>query len=228
MINQIRHDRRRPSFFFVAAMLLCGVLVTSCVLLVLNRPDRRLATIVPGSSSRPTLVVQVIRPRLGLPLAGLLPPQLFGLDEKLQFDLTSANATLGLVHFKRIEVNAESWSMVLAVNDDGRISSETQIVFDMVFEGSIRKVRAKAGNSPRGSAKIISLNEFGEVAGNFEIELPHCEDAFTLEPIGWPPQPLILYGSFDRLPTSEADESKVLNRRHWPVSSRVNDRRKEC
>lgn len=39
-----------------------------------------------------------------------------------------------------------------------------------------------------------------EFSGNFEIELPICEDAETGQSLGWPPKPFILRGSFDRLP----------------------------
>jgi hypothetical protein len=38
------------------------------------------------------------------------------------------------------------------------------------------------------------------MSGSFDIELSHCEDAETGTPLGWPPQPFILHGSFDRLP----------------------------
>ena len=46
----------------------------------------------------------------------------------------------------------------------------------------------------------VTLEEASELAGSFDIELTHCEDAKTGTSLGWPPQPLILHGSFDRLP----------------------------
>ena len=35
-------------------------------------------------------------------------------------------------------------------------------------------------------------------------ELARCEDANTAKPLGWPPEPLLLHGSFDRLPLDAA------------------------
>ncbi len=84
--NQRRSDGLKPSWILLSLLLLAGLAV------VAYRPDRPVATIVPGSSSGPAFVVQIIRPRLGLPLGGILPPQLFGLEAHLGFDSQSAGA----------------------------------------------------------------------------------------------------------------------------------------
>ena len=166
---------------------------------VAYRPDRPVATIVPGSSSGPAFVVQIIRPRLGLPLGGILPPQLFGLDAHLGFESTSAGASIGSVGPERIELGADDWDLVLVLDADGRVSPETQVVFEFVFEERLRRVRCRPGDPAIGTVNITELAESGELSGSFDIELARCEDADTGEPLGWPPEPLVLHGSFDRL-----------------------------
>ncbi len=86
------------------------------------------------------------------------------------------------------------------LDGDGRVTSETQVVFDLVFEDRLRRVRCRTGNPAVGTLNIVTLGESGELSGSFDIELAHCEDAETGTPLGWPPKPLILHGSFDRLP----------------------------
>ncbi len=68
------NDDRKPSLLYFPLVLLAGFAVVVCLLVVFYRPDRPVATIVPASSSGPAFVVQVVRPRLGLPLGGLVPP----------------------------------------------------------------------------------------------------------------------------------------------------------
>lgn len=80
--NKVRIGGVKPWWIGLSLLLLSGLAI------VAYRPDRPVATIVPGSSSGPAFVVQVIRPRVGLPLGGILPPQLFGLEEHLGFDLS--------------------------------------------------------------------------------------------------------------------------------------------
>ncbi len=192
-------DNRRPSFLSLPLVLLAGFALFVCVF-ILYRPDRPVATIVPASSSGPAFVVQVIRPRLGLPLGGLLPPQLFGVDAHLGFDSTSDGATIRSVAPGRIELGAEDWDLQIVFYGDGRVTSETQVVFNLVFEDRLRRVRCSPGDPAIGTLNIVTLEESNELSGSFDIELAHCEDAETGTPLGWPPRPLILHGSFDRLP----------------------------
>ena len=195
-----RECSRKPSLLSLLLVLLAGIALVVSVILVHYRPDRPVATIVPASSSGPAFVVQVIRPRLGLPLGGLLPPQLFGVDAHLGFDSTSDGASIRSVVPRRIELATNDWDLLLAVDSDGRVTSETQVVFNLVFEDRLRRVRCQPGDSPVGTLKTVKLGESGELSGSFDIELAHCEDAETGTSLGWPPKPLILHGSFDRLP----------------------------
>jgi hypothetical protein len=201
----------RPLPILVVLVLAVGVAVVS------YRPDRPVATIVPGSSSGPAFVVQVIRPRLGLPLGGLLPPQLFGLEAHLGFDSTSAGASVGGVGGAggagpgRLELGADGWDLVLVVDGGGRVSPETQLVFELQFEERLRRVRCRPGDPAVGTFSTTALaaaGASGELSGNFDVELARCEDADTGTPLGWPPEPLVLHGSFDRLRLDTGDERR--------------------
>ena len=163
------------------------------------RPDSPIATIVPGTSAEPSFVVQVIRPREGLPLGGLLPPQLFGVDAELGFDSESVDSSYTLEN-EILKLSGGNWELRLVYDAVGQIQPESEIVFDLNFEDQTRRVRCKPGNPPVGT---FERSEFApdEFSGNFTIQLSICEDAETGQSLGWPPKPLILQGSFDRLPT---------------------------
>ena len=194
-----RKEHSTTSLLDLALVLLAGFALVVCLRLVFYRPDGPVATIVPASSSEPAFVVQVVRPRLGLPLGGLMPPQLFGLDAHLGFDSTSNGANIRSVGPGRIELGADDWDLVLVFDGDGRVTSRTQVVFDLVFEDRLRRVRCRPDDPAVGTLNTVTLGESGELSGSFDIELAHCEDAETGTPLGWPPKPLILHGSFDRL-----------------------------
>ena len=191
-----------PSRNLLPLGLLGGLAMLVCSAIVAYRPDRPVATIVPGSSPGPAFVVQIIRPRLGLPLGGILPPQIFGLDAHLGFDSTSPGATIGNVGPDRIELDADGWDLVLVVDAEGRVTSETQVVFELVFEERPRRVRCRPGDPAIGTLDTIALD--GSLSGSFDVELARCEDASTGTPLGWPSKPLLLHGSFDRLPLDAA------------------------
>jgi hypothetical protein len=151
-------DNRKPSFLYIPLMMLAGFASVVCSLLVFYLPDRPVSTIVPASSSGPAFVVQVVRPRLGLPLGGILPPQLFGLDTHLGFDSTSDGATIRSVVPGRIELGADDWELLLVLDGDGRVTSETQVVFELVFEDRLRRVRCRPGDPAVGTLNIVMLN----------------------------------------------------------------------
>ena len=190
-------DGVKPSWILLS-LLLAGLLIGLSV--VAYRPDRPVATIVPGSSSGPAFVVQIIRPRLGLPLGGILPPQLFGLEAHLGFESTSAGASIGSVGPGRIELDADDWDLVLVLDADGRVTPETHVVFELMFEERLRRVRCRPGDPAIGTLSTTALTESRELSGSFDIELARCENADTGTPLGWPQAPLVLHGSFDRLP----------------------------
>jgi hypothetical protein len=199
-------NRRKQLWILLPLELLAGLAFVVCLSLVVYRPDRPVAAIVPASSSGPAFVVQVIRPRMGLPLGGILPPQIFGIDAHLGFDSTSTGAAVECVSPVRIELGADDWDLVLALDSDGRVAPETEVVFELVFEGRLRRVRCRPADPAVGTFSITRLAESGELSGSFDIELSQCADADTGTPLGWPPSPFILHGSFDRLPLDTGTE----------------------
>lgn len=196
----------KPSRVRLPLLLLGGLFVVVFFAVVVYRPDRPVATIVPGSSSGPAFVVQIIRPRVGLPLGGILPPELFGLDEHLGFDSASTGATIGSVGPERLELAADDWELVIVLDGDGRVTAETHVVFELVFEERPRKLRGWPGDPIVGTFSRTVPADSGELSGSFDIELARCEDADTRAPLGWPSQPLVLHGSFDRLPLGAGEE----------------------
>jgi hypothetical protein len=203
----MKHDPK-PSWILLPLGLLACLAVVVCFSLLVYRPDRPVATIVPASSSGPGFVVQIIRPRLGLPLGGILPPQRFGLEAHLGFESTSPGASIGTVGPGRLELGADDWDLVLVVDAEGRVTPETQVVFELVFEERLRRVRCRPGDPASGTLSTTVLAESGELSGSFDIELARCEDANTGKPLGWPTKPLLLHGSFDRLPLGAAAKGR--------------------
>lgn len=120
-------------------------------------------------------------------------------DANLGFASSSAGAAVDSVGPGHIELGADGWDLILAFDAEGRLASEVQVVFEFVFEERRRRVRCRPGEPATGTLSINSSTGSNELSGNFDIELDHCEDANTGESIGWPPKPLVLHGSFDRL-----------------------------
>lgn len=189
----------KPSWILRALVLLAGLAAVVSLTFALYRPDRPVAAIVPGSSPGPAFVVQIIRPRLGLPLGGLVPPRFFGLESHLGFDASSAGATVGHVGPGRLELGADGWDLVLAYDTEGRVSPETSVVFELMLAERLRRVRCRPGEPAEGTLRTVRSAESGELSGRFDIELVHCEDAETGKLLNWPSKPLVLHGSFDRL-----------------------------
>lgn len=197
-MNERPRKKRFPSF--VTWSLLFVAFLALAVLLTINvyRPDRPLPRIEPGSSTEPTFRVQIIRPRESLPLGGLIPPQVFGVDAKLGFDSAEEGATYTLAH-DHLELLAGDWDLRLYFDGNGRIEPESEVVFDLIFEDQVRRVRCHPRNPAADTLEIAELEESGEFSGWFRVELSECQDAETGETLGWPPKPMLLQGSFDRL-----------------------------
>ena len=193
---------RLPLWFRLPLGLLAGLAILVAFTLVFYRPDWPIATIEPGSSAGPAFVVQIIRPRLGLPVGGLLPPQLFGLERHLGFDSTSDGATVSSLHPERLELKTDGWHVVVARDDDGQVSQGTEVSFELTFRERGLAVRCRPGEPTVGSFDTTRLPS-GELSGHFDIELAQCERRDTGKSLGWPSKPLVLRGSFDRLTSEE-------------------------
>jgi hypothetical protein len=203
----MKHERKL-SWLLLPLGLLTFLFVFIGFALVVYRPDRPVDAIAPGSSSGPAFVAQIIRPRLGLPLAGIVPPQLFGLEGHLGFESTSPGATIDSVGPGRVELGAEDWDLHLVFDAEDRVAPETFVAFEFVFEERLQRVRCRPGESPGGTILTTRPTGSGELSGSFDVELARCERADTGEPLGWPPKPLVLHGSFDRLPLSTESQRR--------------------
>lgn len=204
-MNRKNKDQHSPSCLSRSLVVFVGIVILLFLAFNLYRPDTPLPMIPPGTSSEPTFVVQVIRPWEGLPLGGLLPPELFGVDAKLGFD----SATDGAMHSigkESIELSADGWKLKLVFDSDGRVTAETEIVFNLIFEDCNRNVRCRPSDPTIGTLKVNKLEKSSELSGYFDVELSNCEDAETGKPLGWPPKPFVLHGSFDRLPVGNHSE----------------------
>jgi hypothetical protein len=205
MSRNQEEKKRGSSLIFLPVKLFVALVAVTCVVMAVYRPDSRVATLVPGNSPGPAFVVQVVRPRLGLPAAGLIPPQLVGLDGHLGFDTISPGAAIRKFTPGRIELVAEGWDLVL-VHENGRIMPGTEIVFTMVFEERPTRVRCRPAHPAVGQLTLVQLEDRDEWAGNFEMELAYCDHHEIGKPLGWPPSALILHGSFDRLTMENGHE----------------------
>lgn len=199
IVNEERtRDNRPPSCLSRAFWLLLGIFLLVFFTMSLYRPDRDIPMIVPGSSGESTFNVQIIRPREGLPLGGLLPPQYFGADADLGFDSTGEAASYNIEN-NLLELRGDDWEVRLIFDNDGQIDSESEIFLNIKFRDQVRRVRCSPGDSVVGVVELIDLEGSNELSGRFELELPICDDAETGNPLGWPPKPFVLRGSFDRL-----------------------------
>ena len=167
----------------------------------LYRPDDRNPGIVPGSSSSPSFQLQIIRPRAGLPLAGIAPPELFGVDAKLEVSSLSNDARYSLSK-DSLDLAAGDWEVHLEFDGDGNLLSDCFAEFPLIFENERQRIRCAPADSPIGRWHFSRVKQ-GEYSGSFELELPHAVHPNTNAGIGWPPRPLVLVGSFDRLSRAE-------------------------
>ena len=179
-----------------------GLATAISISLAVYQPDRPVATIEPGSSAGPSFVVQVIRPRLGLPIGGLLPLNWFEQEEHIGFNSKSEGASVGIASSGSLELNADGWDLDFVIDEHQHLAAGSEVVFEFIFEGRPRRVRGRFGNPAVGTFTMTQLSGGAELSGSFDLEIAGIEDADTGEALGWPPKPLILHGSFDRLHNS--------------------------
>ena len=183
---------RTPKLLY--AVFVTAFLLAFCFLAF--PPDRYVTMLEPGESDEPAFVVQVIRPRLGLPVAGLLPPSFFGIEETLVFDSKEKDTTLAFAPNQYLRLSTSRWRVHLILNEQSDISSDSYVDLEIVFENKLQLLRCRP-NQPSNSVCVIETLNNGKAAGFVELELPHCENAETGTRIEWPPAPLLLRCSFD-------------------------------
>lgn len=193
-----------------------GLGLVVLLLLTVYRADPPRPLVEPGSSAGPTFFVQVLRPALGLPLGGVVPPGLFGVDSELGFDGSRSDASIEWRGDTspgegELVMTADDWEVVVAIDQDGRLNlSETEAIFSFTFEERRVRVVAWPTEQARGRCQVEWLDGGRELGGMFEVELQKCVDSETGLSLGWPPSPLVLRGSFDRIPVSGVGSNRDL------------------
>ncbi len=183
-------------------MIIIALAMFACLVVIGLRPDEPVPAAISTTSDSPFFEVRVVKPLSARPLAGL-----FGLlpAEDLGFDHASRDAEVGRVGDDRLELSAEGWELIIETDGEGRIAAGTRLVFTMELGGKVRKLCCRPADPAVGylhTAKRSGSDEFG---GRFRVELANCEIAETGRAIEWPPAPLTVLGSFDRLPIAPAE-----------------------
>jgi len=198
----------------LAALALLGVLAV-----IGSRRDAPVAPSGSDPTQSPSFEVQVLKPRSALPLFGLVPSDLFGTPGTLGFDASSPGAKIRNVGPGRIQLSADGWNLTIETDQEGKITSETHLVFQLALGGKDQNLRCRpesyrrslmerlrqglgfqvASPSPgedRSSGRLHTRETAEGLSGNFQIEFGLCENALNGKTINWPPAPLTVLGSF--------------------------------
>ena len=156
------------------------------------------------SSRGPSFEVRVVVPRLGLAFGGILPDPLeerFGFTPReLRFDAASPGAEIGAVASGRIALRGDGWDLTVETDGEGRIAPGTRLVLATALGGSEITLRCQPADPATGHLRTTPRAGANELGGTFLVELAACADAETGKDLEWPPAPLTVTGSFDRLP----------------------------
>ncbi|MEM7480442.1 MAG: hypothetical protein AAF481_04660 [Acidobacteriota bacterium] len=175
-----------------------------------------------ATSGSPSFEVRVVKPRSALPIFGLVPSSLFGVPAELGFDDASPGAEVGRVGKDRLELRAVGWDFTVVTDGEGRPASGTNLVFSLELGGRYQTLRCRPSERPPTPAEHIkerlgfqvdrpededgakgylqTRSDADGVRGSLRVELSTCENIGTGKTINWPPAPLVVSGSFERLP----------------------------
>jgi len=183
-------SRSRTLLIVIALALLVGLAVIAL------RPDEPVAV---SNSGSPAFDVRVVKPLLARPLFGL-----FGVlpSTDLGFDHTSPGAGFSRVGRDRLELNAQGWDLSIETDGDGNVAPGTRLVFTLELGGRDQTLRCRPAVPAIGYLRNSTQAGSDEAGGRFHFELATCENARTGKVIEWPPAPLTVLGSFDRLPVA--------------------------
>lgn len=168
-----------------------------------------------GTFHFPVFEVQVVKPRLGRPLFGILPMEIENqlLGDDLDFDQASPGARVGRVAPDRLELSADGWELSVETDAEGKVSPDTYLVLTLQLAEQRQRLRCRpgdragdrAGNRTAGylrtSARGSDEKGSDELDGRFLLKLATCRNLDTGKIINWPPAPLTVLGSFAGLPT---------------------------
>jgi hypothetical protein len=201
------------------ALIICALVLFLCLILVwlLSRRNESDTPVVSATSGSPEFAVQVEKPRMDRPFAGLLPGPLEAfLTSDLRFGHASAGAKVGRVEPNHVELSAERWDLVIETDAEGKITAGTRLVFPLEIADVLVPMRCRPADPAIGYLKATPRPSTSEsktsdlLDGRFIIELARCEKAQTGKILdteaggdpgqAWPSSPLTLRGSFAGLP----------------------------
>ena len=176
------------------ALILVALTAVVGLVVIRSRPDEPAGAGSPASPRGPSFEVRVVKPLSARPLFGLLPTA----DPK--FDHASPGARTGRVGRDRVELLADGWDLSIATDDDGAIAPGTRLVFSLELGGRHQTLRCLPEKPAVGDLRITTDAASGELGGSFRVELATCRNAANGKVVNWPPAPLTVVGTFDRLP----------------------------
>ncbi|HET6671649.1 MAG TPA: hypothetical protein VFH15_15580 [Pyrinomonadaceae bacterium] len=204
----------KTSLIIIGLALLALLVGVAFLVWLVSRPDETdetFAARVSKTSGRPAFEVQVEKPRMDRPFAGILPSVLeTKLVGELRFDHASPGARIGSVGHDRLELSAEGWDLLIETDGKGGIAPGTRLVFPIEIAEKKWTLRCRPADRAVGYLQATTRAGSGELDGRFLIELAKCADAATGKILdteaggnpgdAWPSEPLTLRGSFAGLP----------------------------
>ena len=202
---------RKISLILIAlALLACFV-----VLVLRSRRDTQeepVAASLSQTSGGPAFAVNVIMPRLGLPLGGILPDWLTrkmdGTPSELRFDNSSPGAEMVSVGPDGLELQADAWDLTIATDGGGRIVPTSRLVVQMALGGRNVKLRCRPAVPAIGQLHTSPRAGSDELEGSFHVEFANCENAESGKAIEWPPAPITVRGIFRGSPIGSSTAPK--------------------
>ena len=185
-------------------MLVVALVLVLWVAVRVIPPDPEPVPSAPAPPGGPAFVVQVLKPRMNRPFAGLLPNGFLGLPPHAHsFDHASPGAEVVSAAPDRLALRADGWEFVLAIDAEGNPGPDTQVVYSLELSDRRRTLRirpaadaaARLDVTPRPGTDVLDVR--------FHVEFRLCEDAETGRPLEWPGKPLIVRGSFEGRPNPD-------------------------
>lgn len=179
------------SLLIFALALLAGLVVFK----LRSRPKEPVAVSVSNTSRSPSFEVRVERPRIALPLFGLIDD-----GQELRFDHTTRGAEIGSVGPDRLKLSADGWDLFIEIDSTGRVAPATRLVFPIELGGRRVKLSWRPAEPGVGHFQTATRAGSADLSGQFIVELAACENADSGKSIDWPPAPLTARGRFEGLP----------------------------
>jgi hypothetical protein len=205
------------------SLIILVLVVLACLVSLVwlgSRPDEwdeAVGESVSNPSRGPSFEVRVVVPRLGRPLAGILPDwvvkKLDGTPSELRFDHTSRGAQIGSVGHDRIELLADGWDLLIETDREGRVAPGTRLVFPLALGGRKVTLSCRPADRDTGYLRTTTRDGSDELGGRFLVELATCKNAESGKAIDWPPAPLTVSGSFVGTATPQSLEPKETDQR---------------